>query len=39
MLKGIRVLFGAGLAYLEHLRQKLMDVQDLASLFMMFDQV
>ena len=39
MLKGIRVLFGAGLAYLEHLRQKLMDLQDLASLFMMFDQV
>jgi hypothetical protein len=31
MLKGIRVLFGAGMAYLEHLRPKLLDVHDLGK--------
>jgi hypothetical protein len=29
MLKGIRVLFGAGMAYLEHIRDKITNATDL----------
>ena len=31
MLKGIRILFGAAMAYLEHLKSKLDEVHDLGK--------
>jgi hypothetical protein len=39
MMKGVNVLFATGLAFLEYFKKQILELSDLASLFMLFDQI
>ena len=39
MMKGVNVLFATGLAFLENFKKQILELSDLASLFMLFDQI
>jgi hypothetical protein len=39
MIKGIKALFCTGLALIDHMQSQMIEVSDLGSIFMMFDEV